>query len=137
MLSLLNAIYSKFTGDSALTSAFPGSLHRDRAAEGTVMPYVVSQVLSSKTEFAYGGASRAETQIRFCAYGVGHDATCAAMQTLIGEFDFALLSLAGGAVNDTVVRLGDPIPKLHQHDANGNDVWEWGVVYEYGISTAA
>ena len=134
MLSLLNAIYAKFTGDAALTSAFPGSLHRDRAAEGAAMPYVVSHVVSSKTEFAYGGASRTETQIRFSAYGVGHDATGAAMQTLIGEFDFALLSLAGGAVNDTVVRLTDPTPKLHQHDANGNDVWEWSVVYEYGVT---
>ena len=134
MLSLLNAIYAKFTGDSGLSAAFPGGLHRDRAAEGTVMPYLVSQVISSKTEFAYGGTSRTETQVRFCAYGVGHDATGAAMQTLIGEFDFALLTLTGGAVNDTVVRLTDPIPKLHQHDANGNDVWEWSVTYDYGVT---
>ena len=135
MLALLNSIYAKFTGDSALTAAFPGGLHRDRAAEGTAMPYLVSHVISSKTEFAYGGASRTETQIRFSAYGVGHDAAGAAMSTFIGEFDFPLLSLAGGAANDAVVRLADPVPKLHQHDANGNDVWEWSVVYEYGITS--
>jgi hypothetical protein len=135
MLALLNSIYAKFTGDSGLTSAFPGGMHRDRAAEGTAMPYVVSQVHSSKTEFAYGGTSRTETQIRFSAYGVGHDATGAAMQTLVSEFDFALLTLSGSAINDTVVRLTDPVPKLHRQDANGNDVWEWSVTYEYGTIT--
>lgn len=133
MLSLLNAIYSRFTGDSALTGAFPGGLHRDRAPEGTAMPYLVSHVVSSKCEFSYGGNSRTETQVRFSAFGVGHDATGALMQTFISEFDSTLLTLAGGAVNDTVLRLGDPVPALHHADANGNDVWEWAVMYEYGV----
>ena len=133
MIPLLNAIYAKFTGDGALTSAFPGGLHRDRAPEGTAMPYVISKVLSSTTELSYGSGSRTITQIRFSAYGVGHDATGALLETLISHFDNALLSLPTGT-NDSVVRHGEAVPVLHRHDGQGNDVWEWSVTYEYGSS---
>jgi len=132
MIPLLNAIYAKFTGDSALTTAFSGGLHRDQAPEGTAMPYLVSHVTESKLEYGYNGPCRSDTQIRFSAYGVGHDATGALMNLLVSEFDDVLLSLSSGT-NDSVTRLGDPVPKLHRHDAQGNDVWEWGVTYEYGV----
>ena len=132
MLALLNAIYGKFTSDSALTSAFPGGLHRDQAPEGTVMPYLVSKVVESSIEYGYHGACRAEVLVRFSAFGVGHDATAALVNTLISKFDDALLTLSSG-VNDTVTRITEPIPILHKHDAQGNDVWEWWVGYEYGV----
>ena len=132
MLPLLNAIYSKFTSTPALTSAFPGGMHRDRAPEGTAMPYLVSRVTESHVEYAYGGPCRTETVIRFSAFGVGHDATAAAANALVSSFDDALLLLSAG-VNDTVTRLGDPVPALHKHDAQGNDVWEWILIYQYGV----
>ncbi|HEY2589819.1 MAG TPA: hypothetical protein VGI81_29010 [Tepidisphaeraceae bacterium] len=132
MLPLLNAIYTKFTSDAALTSAFPGGLHRDQAPETTAMPYVVSRVVSSKLEYAYGGACRSVTQVKFSAYGIGHDATGSLINTLMTEFDDVLLTLSSGT-HDTVTRLGDPVPLLHKHDAHGNDVWEWSVTYEYGV----
>ena len=134
MTPLLNAIFSRFTSDATLVSAFPGGLHRDQAPQETAMPYVVSRVLSSKLEYSYGGACRSDTQIKFSAYGVGHDAAGDLMNTFTAQFDDQLLTLATG-VNDTVTRLGDPIPTLHKHDAQGNDVWEWAVVYEYGVKT--
>jgi hypothetical protein len=133
MLPLLNAIFTKFSADSALTSAFPGGLHRDRAPEGTAMPYVVSRVVESAVELSYGTRSRTHTRIKFSAFGVGHDATGTLMQTLLDHFDGALLTLAGGAINDSVIRVGNAIPTLHRQDAMGNDVWEWSVVFEYGI----
>jgi len=132
MLPLLNAIYSKFTGDSALTAAFPGGLHRDQAPEGTAMPFLVSNVASSKLEYGYNGPCRSDTQIRFTSFGVGHDAVGALMDTLVSHFDDALLALSTG-VNDTITRLADPVPTLKRHDALGNDVWEWSVTYEYGV----
>ena len=107
MLLLLNAIYSKFTGDASLTAAFPGGLSRDRAPENTPMPYLVSQVASATPLYSYGSAIyRTLVTIRFGAFGVGHDATAAAAQTLIAQFDDALLSLSSGT-NDTVTRLTD------------------------------
>jgi len=133
MLPLLNAIYSKFTGDSALVSAFPGGLHRDQAPQGAAMPYLVSKVVHSKIEYGYNGPSRATTQVRFSAYGVGHDATGWLMNIVASEFDDVLLPLSSGT-NDTVTRLWDPLPALHRHDAQGNDVWEWSVTYEYGVA---
>jgi hypothetical protein len=54
------------------------------------------------------------------------------MNTLTGHFDDVLLSLSSGT-NDTVTRLDEPTPKLHHHDGQGNDVWEWAVTYEYGV----
>jgi hypothetical protein len=134
MLQLLNAIYTRFTTTGALTSAFPGGLFRDRAPEAIALPYVVSHVVQSKLEYSYGGACRSDTQIKFSAYGVGHDATGTLMNALTTAFDDALLTLSNGA-NDTVTRLGDPIPVLHKHDAMGNDVWEWSAVYEYSVVT--
>src|SRR5665213_467982 len=132
MLSLLNTIYSQFTSDSTLTSAFPGGLHRDQAPEGTAMPYLVSKVVSSQTHQTYANASRSFTQIRFSAFGIGHDATGILAQTLISRLDFALLTLPSGA-NDSILRLDEPTPVLHAHDGQGNDVWEWGVTYEYAV----
>jgi len=134
MLPLLNAIYSKFTSTGALTTAFPGGMHRDQAPEGTALPYVVSHVVSSKVEYAYGGACRSDTQVKFSAYGIGHDATAALMDTLTGAFDDALLTLSTGT-NDTITRLGEPTPVLHKHDGQGNDVWEWSATYEYSVRT--
>lgn len=131
MIALLNAIYSHFIG--SLSGTFPGGLHRDAAAEGTAMPYVVSKVLSSKLEANYSSAARTTTQVQFSVFGVGHDASGALMNQLIGSFDYTLLSLSAGT-NDTVIRQGDATPTLHAHDADGNDVWEWRVVYEYGVT---
>ena len=135
MLPLLNAIFAKFSADSALTAAFPGGLHRDRAPEGTAMPYVVSRVIESAVELSYGSRSRTHTRIKFSAFGVGHDAVGNLMQTLIDHFDGALLTLAGGATNDSVTRVGDAVPTLHRQDAAGNDVWEWAVVFDYGVAS--
>lgn len=132
MIALLNAIYSKFTSTGALTAAFPGGMHRDQAPEGTAMPYVVSRVVSSRLEYAYGGSCRSDTQIKFSAYGVGHDATGTLMNALTGTFDAGLLALSSGA-SDTVTRLGEPVPLLHKQDAEGNDVWEWSATYEFGV----
>ena len=132
MLPLLNAIYSKFNSTGTLTSAFPGGLHRDQAPEGTAMPYVVSRVVSTKVEYAYGGACRSDTQVKFSAYGVGHDATGTLINLLTGAFDDAPLTLSTGT-NDSVTRLGEPAPLLHKHDAQGNDVWEWSVNYDYSV----
>src|SRR5665213_2895179 len=123
MLPLLNAIYSFFTSTGALTSAFLGGLHRDQAPPGTGMPYVVSKVVSSQTEFAYGGATRSNIQISFSAFGVGHDAVGALAETLVEQFDGASLTLSSGT-NDVVLRKGDPTPTLHGQDGVGNDVWE-------------
>ena len=88
--------------------------------------------MQSKLEYGYHGPCRADTQICFRAYGVGHDATGELMDTLVNRFDDVLLTLASGT-HDTITRLGDPTPKLHKHDGQGNDVWEWAVTYEYGV----
>ncbi len=93
---------------------------------------MLSRIAASSAEHAYGGAIRARTQVRLGAFAVGHDAGGILAQTLVAGFDGTLLSLASGN-NDTVVRLGDPIPALVGEDGQGNDVWEWVVTYEYGI----
>jgi hypothetical protein len=130
MLPLLQAIYSAFTG--SLAGTFPGGLHRDQAPENTAMPYVVSQVMSARTQYAFSGPYRTTVQVRFAAYGVGHDASAAAGQALVAAFDGATLSLSSGTC-DSISRLGDLVGKLHRHDAMGNDVWEWSVTYEFGV----
>src|SRR4051812_17023503 len=108
MLPLLNAIHTHFASDASLTSAFPGGLHRDRAPEQAAIPYVVSRVVSSAIEFAYGGSTRTRTQVRFSAFGVGHDATGNRMAALTTSFDNTALSLTSG-VNDMVIRKGEPV----------------------------
>ena len=133
MISLLNAIYAHFTADSSLSAAFPGGLHRDQAPEATAMPYVVSRVVAVQTEFSYGGASRTLAQIRFSAFGVGHDATGLLAELLASKFDGVLLNLAS-RTNESVARQADPLPVLLRHDGQGNDVWEWSVVYAYGVT---
>lgn len=133
MIPLLNAIYTAFNGDGSLSSDFPGGLHRDQAPQGTAMPYLVTNVVESAIEYGYFGPSRVTVRVRFSAYGVGHDATGSLMESLAAAFDDVPLSLSSG-VNDTVTRLGDPMPTLHKQDGQGNDVWQWSVIYEYGVT---
>ena len=131
MLPLLNAIYSSF---ASLTGAIPGGLHRDQAPEGTALPYAVSHVLETAVEYGYLGACRTRVTLRFSIFGVGHDATGTLAESLVIAFDDHLLSLGGSNVNDSVTRLSEPTPRLHRHDAGGDDVWEWQVIYEYGVT---
>lgn len=133
MINLLNAIYTAFTGDATLSAAFAGGLHRDRAPEEAALPYVVSHVIESAADVSYGTKTRSTVRIKFSAFGVGHDATGALMETLVAHFDNQLLSLAAGT-HDSITRLTDPTPTLHRHDSQGNDVWEWAVTYEYGVT---
>jgi hypothetical protein len=132
MLPLLNAIFTAFTSNTPLTTAFPGGLHRDQAPEGTAMPYLVSRVADSKVHYAFGGPYRTQTQVRFSAYAIGHDAAGALADTFAGVFDSIVLGLSAG-VHTGTTRLNEPIPKLHHHDADGNDVWEWEVGYEFDV----
>lgn len=132
MLPLLNAIYSAFTSDGALFLALAGGLHREQAPEGTAMPYAVSHVVESKLLYSFGGPYRSQTRVRFSVYGVGHDATAGAIGALVTSFDDRLFTLSSGTHVSTI-RLDDPTPKLHKHDADGNDVWEWAVTYEYSV----
>jgi len=70
MVPLLNAIYTKFTGTSALTTAFAGGMHRDEAAEGTAMPYVVTEVPDGTIDDAYANAFSSNAVIIFKAVGI-------------------------------------------------------------------
>jgi hypothetical protein len=134
MFPLLNAIYSYFTTNTTLTAALPGGLHRDQVPEGTALPYAVSHVLESTIQYGYLGACRSTVTLRFSLFGVGHDASGTLAQTFVSQFDDHLLTLSDETTNDSVTRLTEPTPKLHRHDATGNDVWEWQVEYEYGIT---
>src|SRR5690348_4784436 len=134
MLPLLNAIYSAFNSTPALTTAFPGGLHRDQAPEGTPMPYLVSHVLDSKIHYAFTGPYRTQTHIKFSAYNTGHDATGSLLTPFLNTFDTAQFSLSSGTHTSTT-RLTAPTPKLHHHDSDGNDVWEWTVEYEFAVLT--
>ena len=133
LIPLLNAIYIAFTSNGTLTSAIPNGVHRDQAPESLALPYVVTHVINSAIEYSYAGVCRSHVHVRFSLFGVGHDATGSLCETLVSQFDDQLLTLSGTSVNDSVTRLTEPTPKLHRHDAGGNDVWEWNVVYEYGI----
>ena len=132
MLPLLNAIYSAFTSAPALTNTFPGGLHRDQVPEGTPMPYLVSQVLDSKIHYTFTGPYRAQSRIKLSAYDVGHDTTGSLLPPVLALFDTTTLSLSTGTHTATT-RLTAPTPKLHHHDSDGNDVWEWSVEYEFAV----
>ena len=96
------------------------------------MPYAVSRVVESKLHHSFGGPYRSQAQVRYSVYAVGHDAAAALMNTLVTQFDERLFTLSSGTHVSTI-RLDDPTPKLHKHAADGNDVWEWSVTYEYAV----
>lgn len=133
MQALLDAINSKFTGTPSLVSAFPGGYCRDRAPEGTAMPYVVSSVIASPSQPVYGNAKHSQTHIRFSAVGIGHDAIAALIETFDGVFDEAILTLSAGTNYDST-RLTDPIPMLEPSvDASGQEIWRWSVEYRFSV----
>lgn len=133
MIALLNAIATKFNGTASLTTDFPGGLTQNVAPEGTQFPYVVVQVTNATTATAFGQAHRDEITVRFVAYGVGHDATGTALETLDGVFNDTPLSLGTGQ-NYDCRRLTPPLPTM-QTDFNeaGQEVWQWAVTYLYSV----
>jgi hypothetical protein len=134
MLALTNAIYTKFTGTTALTNAFTGGMYPERAAEGTSMPYVVTTLVSAPTHVAYGNAHQLDDVIiRFVAVGIGHDATGALIETLMGVYDNTILTLSSGTMFDAT-RVGAPTRFLEPSvDGGGQEIWRWSVVYKYSV----
>jgi len=96
------------------------------------MPYLVSKVSESKVHYAFGGPYRSQTRIRFSAYAVGHDAAASLANVVTSVLDDAVLTLSAGTHSGTT-RIDEPTPKLHHHDAEGNDVWEWSVGYDFDV----
>lgn len=138
MVPLLNAINTKFTGTSAITTALPGGLHHAMAQEGTWTPgnspkYLVYTVVSGIDTLKYGGVSNGDVDIQFSAYGEGHDATYTAMKVFTDAFDDFILTLATGK-NTNTQRLGPLIPMIQPKTALGNDVWAWHCTYRYTLT---
>ncbi len=135
MLPLLQAIHARFLSDSRTTSALPGGLWPELAAEGTAMPYVVYQIIAAPTTSVYGGAKLNQPRIRFVAYVAGSaDVALTAMKAFTDVFDDAVLLLlpVGSGVNFDARRDSDPQAVISpKRDAAGNDVWRAVTEYVY------
>lgn len=144
MIELLQAIYNKAKGTPSIVAAFPGftraatgtvypvGFYAGQAADGAPLPYVVTSVIAAPSTFAYSTAERVEPAIQFAAYGVGHDATYAKLKTATDVFDTGVLALSTGQ-NYYAQRSGRPIPTWQELDADGNDVWQWAVTYDFAL----
>ena len=136
MTTIQTAIRAAFTASAPLTAAFPGGLWLGEAPEGTAMPYVVQTTVAAPLTSGYGGRRYADgVVIDFAAYGDDHDAVGAAMDTLTGVFDDALLPLATGTMFDTR-RTAGPADQLMPPDGNGQDVWQWRASYRFAVQAA-
>jgi len=141
ILKLLHAIYTQFTGNAGLTSAFPGGMSRDTAQPGASMPYIVSEVVGGPLTDAYQNKISSDITIVFKAVGCasdsasGHDLTYNAIKAFIDIFDDTNLTLSG-ATNYSMRRIGEPIPAKLEDDASsgGKDVWQWSVIYEFSVN---
>jgi hypothetical protein len=138
MLSLLEAISTKFAGDSTLTAAFPGGLWGDAAPEGMALPYVIQSVIGAPMTWFYGSRSLVQVQVRLSAYGIGRDATLAKGETLAAAFKDAILTLASGQ-NLDARQVSDPQPERQGRDASTaddpaqGDVYAVHVMFEYTV----
>ncbi len=133
MQPLLEAISAKFAGDTTLTAAFPGGLWGEVAPEGTALPYVVQTVAESSVTSFYGSTSRAEIQVKLCAYGIGRDTTLAKGEVLAAAFKDATLTLSSGQ-NVDVRQISDPQPQRQGRDASTADDLAQGDVYAVNIT---
>lgn len=137
LIALLDAIRSKLTGTSAITTAFPGGFYRDVAPEGTdpgANRYLAYTVVSAPQTLKYGGTQHAEVLMQFSAYGNGHDATGTAIKAFTDVFDDLILTLSSGH-NINTMRMTEPLPALDpEKDSQGRDVWGWSVSYEFHIA---
>lgn len=133
---LLNAIYSKFTGTAALTTAFgssPTRYYRDEAEGSPAMPYVVSEVVpGSPLTDAFANAISADVTVVFKVVCNGHNVSAGHMTTLITALDNTILTLSGGT-NIGMYRQNEPHPTKLPEDDDGDDVWQWSVAYVYQI----
>lgn len=136
MLALLNAITAKFNATTALTTAFVGGYHLDRAPEGTAMPYLVGSVVAGANaeQSVYGKIETEEVTFRFTAYGVGLVTAGTAAELVTSTFDETLLTLATGKMTN-VLRRSAPTPRMMPGvDKNGDEVWGWSWTYDYEIN---
>lgn len=135
---LCNAIYSAFTGNSPLVAAIPGGLSRDRAPEGTAMPYMVYTIISAPNEALYVGKNRGTFDVQFTLIGQGHDTQGTNMDTFIGVFDETQFTLGAG-VNFFQQRMDGPRSEMAASPESGDksatmaDVWQWMTMIRYSI----
>jgi hypothetical protein len=133
MQALLDAINTKFTTTTALTSAFPGGYSRERAPETTAMPYVVSTLIAAPSQAVYGTTRHSQPYIRFSAVGIGHDAILALIETFCGVFDDVILTLSSGQNYDSQ-RVTEPVSLLEPStDSNNQEIWRWSVEYRFSV----
>lgn len=134
MNSLEKALYAKFTGTSALTTAFLGGWYWDTAAKGTATPFVVAQVVSAPATSKYGGVTFADVTIQFKAIGEGRRATTALMETLCGVLDEFAPTLDSGTVCN-VTRTSEPFAmKLPAEETGGADEYQVVCTYIYSVA---
>lgn len=137
ILPLLNAIFTKLTGTTAIATAFPGGFFRDLAPDGSnpgTAAYLVYTVISAPQTLKYGGVQHAEVSIQFTAFGNEHNATGTAMKAFCDVFDDLILTLASGH-NVNTMRMNEPVPSLDpEKDSLGRDVWGWRVTIQFHIA---
>ena len=131
MLALQTAIQSAFTASADLAAAFPGGLWTGIAPAGTAMPYAVMTTVAAPRSATYGGGWT-EPRLQFAAFGVDHDAAGAAMGTLTGLLDGALLTLAAGQLFDAL-RLDEPTDAAMPPGGDGRTAWRWLTTYRFAV----
>jgi hypothetical protein len=142
--TLEDAIYAKAVATSAITTAFPGTtvggitppvaFFSDLAIEGTALPFIVQTVIATPSTLKYGGVQRSECRYQFAIYaGGGKSAALLKAKTFTDVFDDLILTLATGK-NVNTMRMNEPMARLESRDANGNEVWQATVEYEFVIA---
>lgn len=132
-LALLNALRTKLTGTTALTTAFPGGFHIVLAADESVTPFLVFRVGMSTVDSRYGGVAIATVEIDFIGVGKPLPTLMGHMETLTATLDDFLPTLSSGRVVN-VVRTRDVVPMLSDaRDQEAEPLYQASTSYRYTI----
>ena len=138
MQALLNAIATKFSTTSSITSAITGGLHLDEAKDSTAMPYMTYTVMAAPTNWGFGIKTAAVT-IRFDLYYTAADTALTKLAAFTAVFDDFLPTLSSGTVFDSMRDSGPTLMLVPfddrnvERDSNVARVYRASVEYRYSV----
>ncbi len=132
MKKLTEAIYTKWTSTSDLTTNISGGLFFDQVITGSSKPYCRYSIVNGSSDYTFGTSPELEeTRIQFDIYGLGANAIMALQDKLHSAYDNVLLTISGESVYGAT-RINQWC-RLDSRDENNDEIYHAMSEYRFNV----
>lgn len=132
MKLLTQAIYTKWTATSDLTTNISGGLYFDEVVVSQTRPYCRYSIVNGTSDYTFGSNDELEeTRIQFDIYGTGANAVMALQDKLHTAFDDVMLTISGESMYQAM-RINQWV-RLDSRDENNDEIYRAMSEYRFKV----